>query len=237
MNWKWKLILLAAGAVPAFTGFPVNRFDTLVVPGIRLSWVAYALMVHVLVAIAAGWRVYRHTLTIAALVTVPVVFMGGIISYGIALATTGSLTAQATYSAHYLSLCITMLTVVPVALAMVLVLPFGQFEQVLLQRSLSGGSIGRSLLMGIRVFNHVAFSVIPGILEVIREEHLFKLPGSSGSSAARDGTSGAWGRIRALMRAMVHIGVDAICASVQYIPLWAAEIAQLADARDRKPSA
>jgi hypothetical protein len=26
---------------------------------------------------------------------------------------------------------------------------------------------------------------------------------------------------------MVTIGVDAICASVQYIPLWAVEIAQL----------
>jgi len=227
MSWKWKLLLLGVGAIPAFTGFPVNRFEVMVVPGIRVSWVAYAMLVHLLVAVAGGGRTYRHTLAIAAIVTLPVVFVGGLISYVIAVVTTGSLTAQAAYSPHYLSLCMTMLTVVPLALAMVLVLPFGQFEQALLQRSLGGGSAGRSLLMGTRVFNHVAFSVIPGILEVIREEHLLARPGSRTSPSGQKRPSGPGRYVAALVRAMIHVGVDAICASVQYIPLWATEIAQL----------
>ena len=235
MTWKQKLLLLAIGAIPAFTGFPVNRFVTMVVPGIQVSWVVYCIFVHAIVAATAGERAYRHTLAIAALVTLPVVFLGGSISFLISVVTTGSLTGQAAYSPHYLSLCMTMLTVVPLALAMVLVLPFSEFEQALLHRSLRGGSSGRSLLMGIRVFNHVAFSVIPGILEVIREEHLLKLPGSAASSPKPGQAPGLFGKAAALVRALIHIGVDAICASVQYIPLWATEIAQLSDAGKPPP--
>jgi hypothetical protein len=81
----------------------------------------------------------------------------------------------------------------------------------------------KALLMAMRVFNHVAFSVIPGILEIIREERLFSTPFTpSGHSRA-----GYLQKIRRWVRIMTTVGVDAICTSVQFIPMWAVEIAQL----------
>ncbi len=56
MNWKLKLFLLLLGAIPAFTGYPVNRFDAEVVTGIPRAWTVYFL-----IANAAFWTVVGIT--------------------------------------------------------------------------------------------------------------------------------------------------------------------------------
>jgi hypothetical protein len=81
--------------------------------------------------------------------------------------------------------------------------------------------------MALRVFNHIAFGVLPGMLEVLREERFFDV------KAARTGPLGGrrfWTRVGGRL---VHLGVGAICASLQYIPLWAYEIGQLPEKASR----
>ena len=79
--------------------------------------------------------------------------------------------------------------------------------------------------MALRVFNHIVFFVIPTILEVIREESVGgrwappERPGGGLSSVLR--------RARRLVQTMVIIATDGICSAVQFIPLWAVEIARL----------
>ena len=223
MSWRLKILLLLVAAVPAFTGYPLGRFTAEVVPGARAAWVFYAAGIHILVRAAVGARAYGTMLSIAAVVALPVVMTGGAVSCLLLVATGGGLAGIFVYSPHYVALCLTLLTVVPLALALVTVLPFGRFEQGLLSQAGGVGRVQKALLMAVRVFNHVAFSVIPGILEVIREERLF----SRAPSHERPRRVGVTQATRSAVRAMVHVSVDAICSSVQYIPLWAVEIAQL----------
>lgn len=223
MSWRLKIVLLLIGAVPAFTGYPVSRFAAEVVPGARVAWICYGLGIHIFVRAAVGARAYGAMLSIAAAVTLPVVMAGGAVSCALSIASGGTSADIFAYSPHYVALCLSLITVVPLALAMVTVLPVGQFEQNLLSRDSGVSRTEKALLMTIRVFNHVAFSVIPGILEVIREEKLF----TQAASQQRIRRIGVMASIRLAVRTMIHVSVDAICTSVQYVPLWAVEIAQL----------
>lgn len=220
MTWRLKLLLLLAVAVPAFTGYPVNQAAAVVVPGARTAWIIYAMAVHLVVGALVGARAYAIMLSIAAAVTLPVVMAGGLVSFVLVLLSGGGWPDVFAYSPHYITLCLTLLTVVPMSLAMVAVIPFGRFERRLLSRAAGVSRREKALLIAIRAFNHVAFSVIPGVLEVIREERLLTADGSLRRAGGR-------GPARRMIRSMIHVGVDAICSSVQYLPLWAVEIAQL----------
>jgi hypothetical protein len=89
------------------------------------------------------------------------------------------------------------------------------------------------------VFSHIIFFVIPEALEVIREERLL-------GGLSQDPSSRIRGRVdqgplrtlrqrcRELMKVLVHLGAEGICSAIQYIPLWAVEIARLPDKRARK---
>ena len=137
---------------------------------------------------------------------------------------------QARFSAHYVTLCLTMLTVVPLALNMVTTLPFHELEHHLLK---STGGVSRPqkmALMFARVFNHIVFFVIPSILEVVREERRLQ----PGSSTPRTSVS-AKVRISSILNELTQIGVEGICASIQYIPIWAVEISLLPGKERRTP--
>jgi hypothetical protein len=85
-------------------------------------------------------------------------------------------------------------------------------------------------LMFARVFNHIVFFVIPSILEVVREERRLQ----PGSSTPRMAVS-ARARISCLLNDLTQIGVEGICASIQYIPIWAVEISLLPGKERRTP--
>jgi hypothetical protein len=136
------------------------------------------------------------------------------------------------YSAHYVMLCITMLTVIPLALSLVAIIPFQDFEQGLLNTTRGVSKIEKWILMFLRVFNHIVFFVIPTIVETMKEEAQFKkwvdssLKASSKTSMPEN-LKWLGRRACALIRDMTQVGVEGICASIQYIPLWAVEISQL----------
>ena len=226
MNWKLKLCLLLLGAIPAFTGYPVNRFEVEVVAGITRAWAVYFLIANGLVRCLCGRRRYARILTAAVLVTVPVIASGGCISFVVSWFAADTWSAQLRYSAHYLGLCVTMLTVVPIALGLVATMPLQTFEQKLLQNRAGVTMTQKRLLMALRVFNHIVYYVIPNILEVVREERLFP---AGDDRSDRSGRRGAFKRAALIVQRMTHVAGEGICAAVQYIPLWAAEIARLPD--------
>jgi len=137
-------------------------------------------------------------------------------------------------SAHYVSLCITMLTVIPLALSMVAIIPFQDVEQNMLNTTTGVSKIEKFVLMFLRVFkfNHIGFFVIPNIIETMREENQYKkwvnsALRSSGPVSIQGKLQLLGRRLTGLIREMIQVGVEGICASIQYIPLWAVEISQL----------
>jgi len=232
MNWKLKFLILLIIAVPAFTGYPVASFETEIFPGVTHGWVIYFLVVNLCILIITGKQFFPNVVTIAVLIAMPVVFVGAGISYLIFLFGLGYPSGPAEYSAHYVFLCITMLTVIPLALSLVAIIPFQDFEQGMLNTSNGVSKIEKWILMFLRVFNHIVFFVIPTIVETVREESRYKK--WIDSSAKASSTTPVQGKIillrrrfRSLIKDMTQIGIEGICASIQYIPLWAVEISQL----------
>lgn len=228
LNWKKRLLVLMIVAVPAFTGYPVSSWSGAILPGLSRGWTIYLLLVNVCVLLMTGPRTYANILSVATLVSLPVVFAGAAISFLLALVRIGPTAGLYAHSAHYVTLCITMLTVVPLALGMVVILPFQHFEQNLLRSRNGVSRIEKFLLMFLRVFNHIVFFVIPNILEVLREEGQYT--GGNGTSvpAGLPSRKPALGkRFWGLVQLMTQVGVEGICGAIQYIPIWTIEIAQL----------
>jgi len=240
MTWKFKFFILMIAALPAFTGYPVASYKAEILPGIAYGWTVYFVVVNAIILMITGKRFFPNAIAIAALVTMPVVFVGAAISYVMYLSGLGPPSGPGEYSAHYVSLCITMLTVIPLALSMVAIIPFQDFEQKLLSRTGGVSKVEKFALMFLRVFNHIVFFVIPNIIETIREEAQYNKwveaslrASSAGSFTGNIKLIGT--RMTGLIREMIQIGVEGICASIQYIPLWAVEISQLPRRSNRTP--
>jgi hypothetical protein len=231
LSWWIKTAILWLLAVPAFTGFPLNRVQGFIVPGAEYGWIGYALIIHAATWAILGKKIYRIAISISGLITIPVVLLGSAISIGWLAIRGWNQALWAGYSAHYISLAITMLTVIPLALSMVAVIPFHRFEYRLLMKS-SGASITeKSALMFLRVFSHIFHFVIPNILEVVREERAFSvIAGRRKISSAE--TLTVHQRLSVMIRILVQIGVEGICAAVRYVPLWADEISRLPERDD-----
>ena len=127
------------------------------------------------------------------------------------------------HGGHYVRLTLNMLSVIPLALSVVATIPFGRFEQHLLSNARGVTAWEKKLLMAVRVFNHIAFFVIPDLLEVLREERPL--------ASLRLNQAGARHKmaLQTLTAGLVQIGVAGICAALRFIPLWAREIADLPD--------
>ena len=222
MPWPYNLMFLIVLAVPAFSGYPLGVWPGQIVAGVGWGWVVYFAAMHLAGGLVLGRRLYANIVTLAVLITLPVVFAGAAISragFHLGLVSTGSAAA----GSHYVQLCLTMLTVVPLALAMVAVVPFGRIEQGLLLSARGVSPLQKKVLMAMRVFSHIAFFVLPGTLEVLREEQ----PVAFWRSQVRTGKAGRLSLLGRLPGHLVLLSVEIISAALQYIPLWAHEIAWL----------
>jgi hypothetical protein len=241
MNWKLKFLFLVILAIPAFVGYPVTKFDAELLAGLSTGWIGYFLGVNGLILIIVGQAFWINAVAIAALITLPVVYVGGTVSYLIYLAGMGYESGQSAYSPHYLSLCVTMLTVIPLALSLIAVVPFHEFEHHLLQHDKGVSKMEKFFLMFLRVFNHIVYFVIPNIIETMREEGQYKYRVKNTVTGPAQSSEGGLVRtlklkVTGLIRDMIQLGVEGICASIQYIPLWAVEISQLPGKREENPS-
>ncbi len=130
-----------------------------------------------------------------------------------------------------------MLTVIPLSLSIVAVLPLQTLEYKLLQNRRGVSGAEKIVLMFLRVFNHIVYFVIPNILEVVSEErqrgrHKPALAGHAFFSKAYFQNQKL--KLCVLLQTMIQLCVEGICASIQYIPLWAVEIAQLPKKQSNK---
>jgi hypothetical protein len=238
MNWKPRFLLLLAFSVPAFTGYPVQAVNRLIIPGITYGWAIYFITASAAILLLLGKRHFMDVMTVAALITLPVVFVGGTISYGFYICGWAYPAGSPQYSPHYVSLCLTMLTVIPLSLSLVAVIPFHEIESVLLEGVNGVSSSEKILLMFLRVFNHIVHFVIPNIIEVLREERRLIFTRGKGNSGNGNGwyaiCKNGKRRFARLIQDMIQIGVEGICAAVRYIPLWAVEISQLPGRRAKR---
>lgn len=241
LKWKWQLKLLALifVAIPAFIGFPLGLFNQPVIDGLTLGWVGYWIITHVTLRLVLGPLVWTGCLAIAVAIMLPVVFGGAGISYLFYLAGLGDAVGPFIYSGHYVGLCITMLTVIPLANGLISLVPVHEVEKRLLMRSRGVYPMEKAALMFIRVFIHIVFFVIPDILEVVREERFKTSQIERNCQDIQNFFTKAISiryRIKRTLRMLVYLGVEGVCASIQYVPLWADEIARLPDRRSLKKS-
>jgi len=228
-----RLICLAVLAVPAFTGWPSLPDGLEILPGVAWSPVANVLLVFGGVACICGRAFLANATAVTALILSPIVYVGGLVSWllemsgGLAPAAAGSV-----HGVHYVSLALNMLSVIPLALAIVASIPFDRLEQQLLRRTGGISAAEKYLLMFIRVFNHIVYFVIPNILEVMREEDLMRMVSENVSSPA--GLQRLRSLGRRLTAGMVQVGVSGICAALRFIPLWAREIDELPPRKPKK---
>jgi hypothetical protein len=226
MNWKLKALIIWVMAVPAFTGFPINHLPGNLLAGISYGWLAYGAMVYAAIILILGKKVYRITLVVALSIAIPLVVLGILIS-SVGLLISGwdqaYLDGRIT---HYISLMVTMVVVIPLALSMVAVLPFHRLERHILQSKNGVRTSEKIILMFLRVFSHIFYFVLPNILEVIREEGILKRKTvlTGGDQSTRLPLSF---RIKEVVQMLVNIGVEAICSAIRYLPLWAEEISRL----------
>jgi hypothetical protein len=217
MSARGRALLLAFLALPALTGWPLHLLPGELLPGARWSWLAYGLAVHLALRWLAGAATYGTALGLAAMASLPVVYGGAAVSW-LRHAAGGAAAGMEGNGAHYLALCLTMLTVIPLAVTLISLLPLQRIETRLLRHPAGVGALEKRVLMAVRVFNHVLYAVLPAILDVLREER----------PPAAVGTSLPWeARIAAWRAAWIQVAVAAICAALQYLPLWAVEIARL----------
>lgn len=226
-----RLITLVLLAVPVFSGWLPFSGGGDVLPGVPREPLLSALLAMAGVAVVCGRAFLGSALAVTALILVPVVFVGGTVSWLLGIlggadpSAVGSL-----HGPHYVGLALNMIGVIPLALALVAAVPFHRLEQRLL-RSDTGISAGEKyLLMFIRVFHHTVYFVIPNILEVVREEALLSAFSPAGRRHGERVSMRDWSR--RLAAGLVQLGVSGICAAVRFIPLWAREIDHL----PRRPS-
>lgn len=226
MNWRIRLTLFCILAIPAFTGYPLGYFQDALFTGLTWGWIVYALMVHTATLGLLGPAPYRLALIITLLITLPVVLLGATISLIILFFRGWTIMGLNVITSHYTALAVTMLTVIPLALSIVAVIPFHRMENRLLSRPGGVGLIQKSGLMFARVCIHVIYFVIPDILEVLREERILnQIMGRQ--TSPREQKLSLRSRAAILVRNMIQVGVESICSSVRHIPLWAEEIARL----------
>jgi len=235
LTWKVKCCLLFFLALPSFTGYPMNQFSHAMIPGVSASLVSYFMIVNLMIPLVMGAKLYALILAVTSLISIPIVFGGAGISYFIFVTGLGYVSGPSAYSAHYVSLGINMLTVIPLSLSIVAVLPLQTLEYRLLQNQRGVSEIEKIILMFVRVFNHIVYFVIPNILEVVSEERQRHKSVQAGHAFfSRAYFQNQKLKLCALLQTMIQLGVEGICASIQYIPLWAVEIAQLPKKRSDK---
>ena len=169
------------------------------------------------------------SITIVSLLSISVVFIGSFIAC-LRIFPKFSNDEIFHYSQHYLSLLITLLTVVPMAIAVISALPFKKYELLLLNQMRGVSMCERILLMGVRVFNHVCLTIIPNIILVRREEKLrgiqLSIDEVLDDAFLEKGKKFKQKLIKFSLE-MINIGLASICLSLEYIPLWALEISNL----------
>jgi len=224
-----KLILLLLTLIPSFTNFFLTKMPSTVIPGVSLWQLLYFFIVLLVVRVVAGYAIFFFSLSAVSLLSLPVVFVGAIVS---CLKRLPAISNEQIFreSPHYISLLLNMLTVVPLAIGLMSQIPLRRYEMRLLNRTRGVTFREKILLMAARVINHILFTVIPNILQVRREE---RYKGSQvlieefANDFLLEKAKEINQRVIRCVIEMLDIAVASICFSVEHITIWAIEIGNL----------
>lgn len=215
-------LILIMVAIPAFTGLFLTQGPMLfldIQAGRLLYWLVTALAIILL----RGRFLWLTATLIAFVIAIPVAGGGALLSLLLHVLGLSAMTPLQ-ITAHYVFLLINMLSMIPLAIALVSLIPTAALEARLL-RGVTGVSLPqKSMLMALRVFNHVVFTVMPEIMQTVTEELRF-----NGYVYKTDLKVKHRRRLflQSILRKFMFVAVAALCLSVKYIHFWAAEISAL----------
>jgi len=165
-------------------------------------------------------------LTAGALVSISIVFAGGFVAFLKTKVGIPNSPDEYQYSPYYIARYLNIITVVPLSLVLFITFPFLQFERSIITSSEGVTLKQKIFLMVVRVINNVRYDVLPEIWYVIIEEKEDNF-----SSYLDDATLGKFAKLKKRMKKLflknMYIAAIGIAVSLEYVPLWAVEIAQL----------
>ena len=215
-------LVLIILAVPAFTGLCLTYGPTLflnIQAGRLLYWLATALCI----ALLRGRFLWLAATVIALVIALPVAGGGALLSLLLYALGVSALTPHQ-IAAHYVFLFINMLSMIPLGIALVSLIPTAALEARLLRNVTGVGTLQKIMLMALRVFNHVVFAVMPEILQTVTEELRFN------GYIYKTGAKNERRRrlfLKSILQKFMFVAVAALCLSVKYIHFWTAEISAL----------
>lgn len=222
LKWLQTMILLLA-AVPAFTGLGL-MLGPAVLDGLHVSRLFYWLIISLAILLTRGRFLWLTANVIALAICIPVVVGGGLLAL-LLYTLNQSAWGLAQIAAHYAILLVSMLSMIPLGISLVSLIPTAAIETRLLN-NVQGITPGRKiLLMAVRVFNHVVFTVMPEILQTVREELRFN--GYLYRTRTRRGKRRLF--VKSALQKLMFVAITALCVSLKYIYFWAGEISALPD--------
>lgn len=228
-------IILIILAIPAFSGLFLNAGPTAFFD-ISVGRLLYLLVTTTAILILQGRFLWLTATIIALLVAIPVVLGGSIVALILYAMNLGGMTLPQ-IAAHYVALFINMLSMIPLAIALVSLIPTAALETRLLRDTAGVTSLQKKLLMAMRVFNHAVFAVMPEIIQAATEElrfngYLYKAQNKIKHKRRLF--------LKSVLQIFMFMAITAICSVLKYIHFWTAEISALAgkkESRDQDISA
>src|ERR1043166_1629757 len=224
--WSRFLILciLAAPAFLGTLGFPVGGNFSFGLQGLNDQVIYYALFFNFMLFIVVGRKHYLNILTIAILFSLTILLIGPFVRI--------FYQSPEAYSAYYIGKFLTMLTVVPAALAMILSIPINDLEQKLFAPGGSKRKTRKALIIAVRVLRYIVFHVIPNMKERVLEEavpfhciaEIWKRDRRAGRPA-----NAILNVFLFVVQFSVEVLIYALGASMKNVDLWANWISQVGD--------
>lgn len=238
--WGLKFFILLLFAVPSFNNYYLTRFSHEIITGLTAGQLYYFLIVNLIILFVLGRKMLYIGYAITSIIVISVVFFGSFITFiGMLIKYAFHISQNRIfdYSSHYISLFINMVTVIPLSISIFSVIPFLQYERILLQKMKGVPLRKKIILIWTRVFSHIIHFVIPNILLVKKEERQTQKKYLPEEIAEDIFLNKAKDSIRKCFRLLIEyydIGITGIRMSVECIPLWALEISKLPNKKDIK---
>lgn len=217
--------VLAALAVPVFFGAGLH-WGPVLAGEIRLSRLVFLAGVAAAVALVRGRLLWLTAYAVTGVVMLSVAG-GGLLLSLLLLALGQDAREPAAILGHYAGLAVNIATVVPLALALVSLVPFAALETRLLRDPRGVTRCEKFLLMALRVFNHVLFDVMPDIVQAVGEEMRFALHDRRRRRVRR---RPFWS---GMVRLISFAALTAVAKALEYIHLWTVEISALPERKPR----
>lgn len=230
MKHLLRSLVLIILAVPAFTGLFLTAGPALLLD-IQAGRLLYWLVTAIAIIVLRGRFLWLAATIIALIIAIPVAGGGALLALLLYVTGLGGMSLNQ-ITAHYVFLLLNMLSMIPLGIALVSLIPTTTLETRLLRSTVGVNTLQKIMLMALRVFNHVVFTVMPEIMQAVTEELRFN------GYLYKSGAKIRHRRrlfIKSILYKFMFVAIAAICSSLKYIHFWTAEISALPNKRAKRP--